>query len=117
MMEQDKPWRGPAMEGWIARWYDRNVGRNPRRFESGGGGGVERMAGGGRVLEGAPGPGYLAIALARRDGYRVTGLDVSRSFVRIARENAARAGVAVDFREGDAAHMPFADGSFDYVVC
>jgi ubiquinone/menaquinone biosynthesis C-methylase UbiE len=47
----------------------------------------------------------------------VTGLDISRSFVRIARENAARAGVAVDFRHGDAARMPFADASFDFVIC
>ena len=42
------------------------------------------------MLEVVPGPGYLALELARA-GFRVTGLDISRSFVRIARENAARA--------------------------
>jgi ubiquinone/menaquinone biosynthesis C-methylase UbiE len=37
--------------------------------------------------------------------------------VRIARENATKAGVDVDVWHGDASHMPFADASFDYVVC
>jgi SAM-dependent methyltransferase len=47
----------------------------------------------------------------------VTTLDISQSFVKIAQENAKRAGVAVDVRQGNAAAMPFADASFDYVVC
>jgi len=68
------------------------------------------------VLEVAPGPGYLGIELARA-GFRVTGLDISRSFVRIAAENAARAGVAVDFRHGNASAMPLPDAGFDLVVC
>jgi len=69
------------------------------------------------VLEVAPGPGYLAIEIAKMGDYRVTGLDISHSFVRIAAENARKAGVSVDFRHGDAAHMPFPDESFDFVVC
>ena len=68
------------------------------------------------VLEVAPGPGYLAIELARL-GLEVTGLDVSRSFVRIATDEAARAGVRATFRQGDAAHLPFEAESFDFVVC
>jgi ubiquinone/menaquinone biosynthesis C-methylase UbiE len=69
------------------------------------------------VLEVAPGPGYMAIELARLGGYRVTGLDISRTFVDIATQNARRAGVAVDFRRGDVASMPFANDSFAFVVC
>jgi ubiquinone/menaquinone biosynthesis C-methylase UbiE len=69
------------------------------------------------VLEVAPGPGYLAIEIARIGDYRVSGLDISHSFVRIAAENARKAVVSVDFRHGDAAHMPFPDESFDFVVC
>jgi ubiquinone/menaquinone biosynthesis C-methylase UbiE len=115
-MAQAKPYRGLPMEGAVARWYARNTARDARRFREGAEAVAARAAPGARVLEVAPGPGYLAIELARR-GYRVTGLDVSRSFVRIARENAARAGVAVDFEEGDAAHLPFPDASFDHVVC
>jgi ubiquinone/menaquinone biosynthesis C-methylase UbiE len=69
------------------------------------------------VLEVAPGPGYFAIKLARLGRYRVTGLDISRTLVEIARTKAAEAGVAVDFRQGDAAHMPFAPESFDFLLC
>jgi ubiquinone/menaquinone biosynthesis C-methylase UbiE len=75
------------------------------------------LGGRGDVLEVAPGPGYLAIEMARRRGLRVTGLDISRTMVEIARSNAATAGVAVDFQHGDASVMPFADASFDLVVC
>jgi ubiquinone/menaquinone biosynthesis C-methylase UbiE len=116
-MEPRKAYKGLPMEGWIARWYDRNVGRNLWRFEAAAEAVAARVMPGSRVLEVAPGPGYLAIEIAKRGAYRLTGLDVSRSFVRIARENAARAGVTIDFQEGDAAHMPFPDGSFEYVVC
>jgi ubiquinone/menaquinone biosynthesis C-methylase UbiE len=49
--------------------------------------------------------------------YQVSGLDISKTFVRIASQNAREAGVKVDFREGDAAHMPFPDETFDFVVC
>jgi ubiquinone/menaquinone biosynthesis C-methylase UbiE len=52
-----------------------------------------------------------------RRGYSVTTLDISKTFVDIARDNANRAGVAVDVWHGDAAHMPFGDASFDLVVC
>jgi ubiquinone/menaquinone biosynthesis C-methylase UbiE len=72
---------------------------------------------GSAVLEVAPGPGYLAIELAKLGPYRVTGLDISRSFVRMAGENARREGVAVDFRHGNAAAMPLDSDSFDLVVC
>jgi ubiquinone/menaquinone biosynthesis C-methylase UbiE len=37
--------------------------------------------------------------------------------VAIARGNAKRAGVAIDVRHGNASKMPFADGSFEFVVC
>jgi len=72
---------------------------------------------GARVLEIAPGPGYLAIEIARLGRFEVTGLDVSRTFVEIGRENARKAGVTVDFRHGDAAAVPFEANSFDLVVC
>jgi len=105
------------MEGPIATWYAKNTGRDLTRFR--------RMAAtiaalapaGSRILEVAPGPGYGAIELARAGSYRVTGLDVSESFVRIARENARAAGVDVDFRHGNASAMPFPEASFDVIVC
>ena len=47
----------------------------------------------------------------------MTGLDISRTFVEIATENARQAHVSVGFRHGDAARMPFESDSFDLVVC
>lgn len=72
---------------------------------------------GARVLEVAPGPGYLAIEMAKLGRFRVTGLDISRTFVEIATERAALAGVSADFHKGDVATMPFESGTFDLVVC
>jgi ubiquinone/menaquinone biosynthesis C-methylase UbiE len=48
---------------------------------------------------------------------RVTGLDISRTFVELARKNAAEAGVRAEFQLGNASQMPFADRSFDLIVC
>jgi ubiquinone/menaquinone biosynthesis C-methylase UbiE len=112
-----KPYRGIGMEGMIATWYAKNTGRSIAEFRNL----AKRIAGevpqGGCVLEIAPGPGYLAIELARLGLFRIFGLDVSRTFVRIARDNAVRAGVEVDFRNGDAAALPFAANVFDFIVC
>src|SRR5437879_11279215 len=52
------------------------------------------------ILEVAPGPGYFTIELARLGRFRVTALDISRTFVEIATENARQHGVSVDFRHG-----------------
>src|SRR5919197_2162721 len=91
-----KPYKGLAMEGPIARWYAKNTGRDTRGYRKTAGALAERLAPGSAVLEVAPGPGYLAIELARLGAYQITGLDISHSFVRIATENARRAGVAID---------------------
>jgi ubiquinone/menaquinone biosynthesis C-methylase UbiE len=114
---QRKPYKGLAMEGVIANWYAKNTGRDLTPFGALAARLAQRLAPGAKILEIAPGPGYLAIALARLGRYDITGLDISRSFVTIATENAAKAGVEVDFRVGDAAAMPFADASFDFIVC
>lgn len=68
------------------------------------------------VLEIAPGPGYLALEMARR-GARVTGLDISHTMVEIARSHAAESELAIDFQHGDATKLPFAGASFDLIVC
>ena len=120
-MTEARRWRfkGPEMEGPIARWYARVRGtksqlaayrEQARRLTDG-------LPDGTRVLEVAPGPGYLAIEMARLGGFHVTGLDISHTFVEIASDKALKAGVAVEFRQGDAARMPFESESFDLVVC
>jgi ubiquinone/menaquinone biosynthesis C-methylase UbiE len=105
------------MEGPIARWYAKITLKNIAEVRSLAAVLADRVAEGGSVLEVAPGPGYLAIELAKRGVRQVTGLDVSRSFVRMATENAARAGVPVTFLHGDVAAMPFDLESFDLLVC
>jgi len=111
-----KPYKGLAMEGPIARWYARIRGNDPQH------GAICRLVSqavpaGGRILEIAPGPGYLAIELAKLDKFEVVGLDISESFVEIARAKASEAGVMVDFRHGNASDMPFEANAFDFVVC
>jgi ubiquinone/menaquinone biosynthesis C-methylase UbiE len=111
-----KPYLGVQMEGPIARWYDRSTrGRIPELTRTAAAVAAWLPAGS-QVLEVAPGPGFLAIELAKHR-YVVTGIDISKSFVEIAGRNARDAGVTIDFRRGDVARMPFADDSFDYVVC
>ena len=117
MARTDKGYRGVGMEGSIARWYAANTGKERSRFTEQAQMVRERVPVGGDVLEVAPGPGYLSVKLASTGDYTVTGLDISESFVRIARGKAADAGVHVDFRHGNASAMPFDAGSFDLVVC
>jgi ubiquinone/menaquinone biosynthesis C-methylase UbiE len=115
-MTAAKAYKGLGMEGAIATWYTKNTGRDLGRFTETARLVAARARPGADVLEVAPGPGYLAIELATR-GFKVTGLDISESFVRIAGEGARKAGVAVDIRHGNAAQMPFADATFDFIVC
>jgi ubiquinone/menaquinone biosynthesis C-methylase UbiE len=50
-------------------------------------------------------------------GVRLTGVDLTREMLAGARRRAAEIGAAVALAEGDAQALPFADGSFDTVVC
>ncbi len=118
---ETRRWRlkGPEMEGPIARWYARVRG-SQSQLEAYRKQAAQLTAGlpdGAKVLEVAPGPGYLSIEMARLRRLDVTALDISRTFVDIGSENAQRAGVRVDFRNGDVAKMPFDAESFDLIVC
>jgi ubiquinone/menaquinone biosynthesis C-methylase UbiE len=112
-----KPFRGIGMEGFIANWYAKNTATDIEDFRRTAQMIVARLAPGARILEIAPGPGYLAIELAKLGAYSITGVDISNSFVRIATENARRAGLNIEFRLGDAHALPFASGSLDCIVC
>jgi ubiquinone/menaquinone biosynthesis C-methylase UbiE len=110
--------KGPEMEGGVARWYAK-IRRSGSQIEEYRKQAVQLTKGlpvGAKVLEVAPGPGYFAIEMARL-GFEVTGLDISRTFVQIGTQAAREAGVSVDFRQGDAAVMPFEAESFDLIVC
>jgi ubiquinone/menaquinone biosynthesis C-methylase UbiE len=67
------------------------------------------------VLDVACGTGIVARrAWDRMDGRgTVTGLDLNEAMLTVAR----RVGPGIEWRQGDAADLPFADGSFDVVLC
>src|SRR5947209_6490893 len=117
--KRQKGYKGLPMEGIVARWYAR-IRRSGSQIEEWRKQAAQLAGGlpdGADVLEVAPGPGYLAIEIARLGRFHVTSLDISRSFVEIARANARQAAVSVDFRQGDTASMPFDAESFDLIVC
>ncbi len=112
-----KSYKGMAMEGSIARWYAKNTKGNIGQYKNWAkiiDGNVEERS---DVLEVAPGPGYLSIEFAKLGDYNVTGLDISKTFVEIAQNNADQAGVDVIFRHGDASNMPFGNETFDFIIC
>jgi len=116
-MSATKAYKGVAMEGLIATWYSRLTLKDLNRHKLMAGQLVDKIPGGGRVLEIAPGPGYFCIELAKLGNFRISGLDISKSFVEIARQNARAAGLTIDFRLGNASDMPFESASFDFTFC
>ncbi len=108
-----KPWYEKLFANY-ARQYDRE------NFVQGTAGEcdfIETEIGGDRakrILDIGCGTGRHALELARR-GYAVTGVDLSEAQLARAREKAAAAGVAVDFRPADARALPFA-GEFDLAL-
>jgi ubiquinone/menaquinone biosynthesis C-methylase UbiE len=112
-----KGYKGVGMEGFIANWYARQTLKDIDEFKRTAQRLAPQIKPGARVLEIAPGPGYLAIELARLTRCRMIGLDISRTFVAIATANAEKAGVDVCFDQGDAAELPYPGDVFDFIVC
>lgn len=81
--------------------------------------------GGGREWIGARATGHVlevAIGTGRslpfyRAGTQLTGIELSPAMLEIARRQAAERGIDAELLEGDAADLPFEDGTFDTVVC
>jgi SAM-dependent methyltransferase len=73
------------------------------------------VASGQDVLDVATGTGNVAIPMAER-GATVTGLDITPELFDAARARAQAAGVEIEWIEGDAEELPFADASFDRVT-
>jgi len=115
-----KAYKGMGMEGGIARWYDRTTRRDMPEFRTLAARIAATVPPGGAVLEVAPGPGFLSIELARR-GLSVRAVDISKTFVDIARRNAAAEGAPEDinvrFELGNASALPVESNSVDFVVC
>lgn len=70
-----------------------------------------------RILDVGCGLGGAARYLANEFGCRVTGLDLSADYCRVAATLTERLGLdsLVSFRQGNAVSLPFQDGSFDVV--
>ncbi|MDO3703131.1 methyltransferase domain-containing protein [Micromonospora sp. C28SCA-DRY-2] len=94
--------------------YDRQIALLEKVWFAGGREWLGRRARG-RVLEVAIGTGRNLPHY--RPEVTLTGLELSPAMLAVARSRAADLGREVDLREGDAERLPFADSSFDTVVC
>ena len=112
-----KPYRGMSMEGALASWYAGITRKDLNEFTRLAEELTKNIPQNSRILEIAPGPGYLSVALAKLGPYKVTALDISQSFVRMASEYAKKEGVSVHFIHGSASDIPLEDCFFDLIVC
>lgn len=105
MMKDMRKKKDVGIYGLAAKWYDRNSRKSRlaemREYADEVASHVGKNA---NILEVAPGPGYLAIELARK-GFNVTGVEISPDFVKIEKANAKEANVSVDFKEGNASKL------------
>lgn len=116
-MNATQPSMQQIKDSMRATWMAGDFGMVAKTISAGGEAFVERLSipAGARVLDVACGTGNLAIPLARR-GAIVTGVDIAPNLLVQARERAASEGLSVQFDEGDAEQLPYADSSFDVVV-
>ena len=102
----------------LSRWYDLLAGGSEKRLIDAA---LHNLAArdGEQVLEIGCGTGHALVALAQAagDSGRVYGLDISPGMLRVAQQRVDRQGLSgrVELRQGDAARLPFDDGSLDAV--
>jgi ubiquinone/menaquinone biosynthesis C-methylase UbiE len=116
-MAMPKPHRDRGIEGRLATWYAATTAKSMRDFQELAQRIARELPAGASVLEVAPGPGYFCIELAKLASCRITGVDLSHDMVKIARQKAQQAGVAVDFQQGNSSNLPFPRETFDFLVC
>lgn len=100
-----------------ATWMAGDYGHFAQYLEPGALEFLERLAipPGTRMLDVACGAGQIAIPAARA-GVKVTGVDIAANLIEQARARAKAEGLDIQFDEGDAEMLPYADASFDMVV-
>ncbi|MEH7609838.1 class I SAM-dependent methyltransferase [Gottfriedia acidiceleris] len=103
--------------GYTAKWYDKNSRKSRMTQMQEYATDIQSLVQeGAKILEVAPGPGYLSIELAKI-GFDVTGVELSPDFVNIEKNNAKEANVLVNFKEGNASNLPCDDNTFDFIIC
>ena len=73
----------------------------------------------GLMLDLGTGPGYLPIEIVKRaSDIRITGVDLSRRLIQMARDNAQKAGLVsqLNFEVGNSSRLRFDDAVFDMVI-
>lgn len=116
-MTQKTPYIPAFHFRWLTAYYDRFMaGLYPeQRFRSDliAQAGLQRGQG---VLDVGCGTGTLTLMIRKAaPDVHVAGLDVDADVLAIARAKSVDAGSAVQWEQGSAARLPFADGSFDRV--
>lgn len=111
----------PEMENLKTRlkamWMAGDFGQVAKIIETGAEEFIARLglSPGDRVLDVACGSGNLSIPAARA-GAIVTGVDIAPNLLEQGRARAEAEGLTIQFDEGDAEDLPYADDSFDVVV-
>jgi SAM-dependent methyltransferase len=111
----------PEMESLKTRlksmWMAGDFGQVAKIIETGAEEFIARLAikPGTRLLDVACGSGNLALPAARL-GAIVTGVDIAPNLLEQARARAEAEGLTIQFDEGDAENLPYADASFETVV-
>lgn len=117
MMKKMRKKKDVGIYGYTAKWYDKNSRKSRMTQMQEYATEIQSLVhAGARILEVAPGPGYLSIELAKM-GFDVTGVELSPDFVNIEKNNAKEANVLVDFKEGNASNLPCDENTFDFIVC
>lgn len=117
MMKNMRKTKDVGIYGLTAKWYDNNSRKSRMTQMQTYANEVASFVGKrANILEVAPGPGYLSIELAKK-GFNVTGVEISPDFVKIEKDNAKEANVSVNFKEGNASHLPCEDSFFDSIIC
>jgi ubiquinone/menaquinone biosynthesis C-methylase UbiE len=98
----------------MAPRYDKDI-RFWERVQFGGGREWVAARARGEVLEVAVGTGLNLPHYPT--GVALTGVELSPAMLDLARQRASDLGIAADLRIGDAQALPFADATFDTVVC
>jgi SAM-dependent methyltransferase len=102
-------------------WEDRYLNTPPEALPWNAGGpdaDLVRLVKSGRIPSGqaldiGTGPGHDAVFLIQ-EGYYVIAIDISPAALKLARENASRAGLFAFFQRGDIRRIPIEDGFVDF---